>query len=400
MRIKTLSSLRKLVALPPEHDIPGRRWDFLNSQLLSVVARLLSRLKRGAGEYLPHIYNRKAARRLNSLLGEVELELSKAFTFFDTYMDVLTQRHSSVLGPLLAGCDVLARDVIYKDHPALSIIEPPLVYCDRGFGASILREGVLLPDSTPNPMPLIQIPYSRLKEKYNLTSILHEAGHQAMVRLGLNTALPKAFHYALKRSGASDNIRDLFALWTTEIGPDFWGFCASGAAQAASIREIMALPPSHVFRVSWTDPHPPAYLRALLSFEWCRQMWGRGDWDKWEEEWLALYPLQGVPAETLRLLQKARQYIPIISTALLQTKYSVLNRKTIPDLFNLSMLSPNRLRGIARTIDSGTLNLKGLSPSVQLTVFRLVREEGKLAEEELDKLMTKWLIRLGEKRKY
>ena len=84
-----------------------------------------------------------------------------AFTFFDTYMDVLTQRRSPELGPVLAGCDVLAG----MRWPGASDAtrRPPLVFCDRGFGASIVRESVPFPDGTPNPMPLIQIPYSRLK---------------------------------------------------------------------------------------------------------------------------------------------------------------------------------------------------------------------------------------------
>lgn len=398
IRIETLSSLKALVNLPADHDIRKRQWKVIESQLKVVEARLLSRLKRGGRAYLPQINKQIAARKLNNLLGEIELEMSKAFTFFDTYMDVLTQRHTPELGRLLAGCDMLALDALKKDHPALAIIEPPLVYCDRGFGASTLREGVMLPDHIPNPIPLIQIPYSKLKEKYNLTSILHEAGHEAMVRLGLTSTLPKVLRHALEREGASDAIKDLFSLWTSEIGPDFWTFCASGLAQAAGIKEILALPPGHVFRISWTDPHPPPYLRVLLSFEWCRQVWGRGDWDNWEKEWLELYPLKDAPVETERLFKQARSYLPAISRAFLYTKFRVLNRKAIPDLFNLSALTPSDLQRIAKTASSGALNLKGLSPCTQLAVFRIIRDQGKITEEEIDRIMTMWLIKLGEKR--
>jgi hypothetical protein len=81
---------------------------------------------------------------LNSVLGHIELELTKAVTFFDTFLDMLTQRLVPRLGALLAGCDILALDALGKEHAALRIIEPPLVFCDRGFGASILREGIHL----------------------------------------------------------------------------------------------------------------------------------------------------------------------------------------------------------------------------------------------------------------
>jgi hypothetical protein len=400
IRVESLSSLRELVALPREYDVTRRQWSVLESQLSTAEARLLSRLKRGAGKFLRHVHETHAARSLNVLLGEVELDMSKAFTFFDTYMDVLTQRNTPELGPMLAGCDVLAWDGLKRDHPALAIVEPPLVYCDRGFGASILREEVLLPDGTPNPMPLIQIPYSKLKEKHNLTSVLHEVGHQAMVRLGLVTAIPKAFVAALKQAGAPDGIRELFSLWSSEIGPDFWTFCASGIAQAAGIKEILALPPNYVFRVSWTDPHPSPYLRVLLAFEWCRQVWGRGDWDRWEKEWLELYPLNEVPTETRRTVRKARRYLPLVGRVLLDRRFRVLNGKTIADLFDLSGLAPLKLKRIAVGADSGILKLKGLSPSVQLAVFRTVRERGNLREEAMDRIMTKWLLELGERRNH
>lgn len=398
MRIDALSSLRKTVALSPGNDITARQWFVVENQLSTVQTRLQSRLKRAAREYFPQIQTTKAARSLNSLLGEIELEMTSAFTFYDTYSDVLTQRSSPELGPLLGGCDVLAWDSMRRNHPALSMIEPPLVYCDRGFGASILREGVLFPDKSPNPMPLIQIPYSRLKEKWNLTSILHEAGHEAITRLGLKVAIPNAMRDGLKNTGAPDAIADLFALWASEIGPDFWAFCGSGTAQAAGIREILALPPAHVFRVSWTDPHPPPYLRALISFEWCRQVWGRGSWDDWEQEWLEMYPLENAPRGSRNVLERGRAFLSVVARTLIETKFAELNGKTIPDLFNISAVNPTALEKTARMADSGKLNLCGLSPGAQLAVFRLVRERGKLSEEVIDRTMTQWLVKLGEKR--
>ncbi len=399
IKAETLSSLRKLVALPPEHDITKRQWSILESQLSAAEARLQSKLKRATKQYLPQVDDPQIARGLNAIYGEIELELSRVFPFFDTYMDILTQRNTPEIGPLLAGCDVLARDALRKDHPSLDIVESPLVYCDRGLGASVLREGVLLPDLTPNPMPLIQIPYSRLKEKYNLTSILHEAGHEAMVRLGLINSIPNALRIALDRAGAPDSIIELYALWTKEIDPDFWTFCASGIAEAAGTRDILSLPPVLVFRIAWMDPHPPPYLRTLLSFDWCRQVWGKGYWDDWEKEWLKLYPLDEAPVETQELLRKAKKYIPVVSRTLLYTKFRVLNGKTIPDLFNLPAIAPMELQKIIKSSESGALDLKGLSPCAQLAIFRLIREHGRLKEEKIDSIMTKWLLKLGAKRR-
>jgi hypothetical protein len=398
IRIESLSSLRKTVALPAEHDISERQWFVIESELKAVEIRLSRRLKRVTKEYLPQLESKDAAAILNGLLGEIELEMSKTYTVFDTFMDVLTQRNTPELGGLLAGCDALALDALRKNHPALQIVEPPLVYCDRGFGASTLREGIRLPGRGYNPTPLIQIPYSRLKEKCNLTSIFHEVGHEALVRLKLNTGIPKAMSAAMKKAQAPAAIRDLFALWCSEIGPDFWTFCSCGIAEAATIREILSLPPPHVFRLVWSDPHPPPFLRALITFDWCRQVWGDGIWDDWEKEWLEFYPLKEAPPVIRDLMAKARQFIPVVGRVLLKTKFRTLNGKTLPELFDLSAVAPKELKRILKNSEKGKLNLKGLSPSVQLAMFRLLKEEGK-PEEKLDKIMTQWLLKLGGSKK-
>ena len=394
LRIEALSSLRELVSLPPQFDISKRQWRIIEAELKAVESRLLRRLKRGAAVYLAQPSDLTAARAMNSLLGEIELEMTKSFTFFDTFMDILTQRHTPELGRLLAGCDALALDSIRKPHAALSVVEPPIVGCDRGFGAKTFREFVRFPGGSHNPMPLVQIPYSRLKEKYNLTSVLHEIGHEAMVRCGLRRTLPQALKKGLRRVGAPAAIGDLYALWSSEIGPDLWAFCGSGLAQAGGIKEILALPPAQVFRISWNDPHPPPYLRALMCFDWCRQVWGGGIWDRWEREWREMYPLESAPPSMRPLIQRVEQFVPAVSSILLQTSFRSLNGKRIADFFDMSMLAPSELK---RRMGSprGNIDLRGIPSSSHLAVFRLVKERGDLNEENLDAVMTQWLIKLG-----
>ena len=76
------------------------------------AARLSTRLKGMANRFLPTLHDPKAARHLNAALGRLEFELAQAFVFFDTYMDVLTQRRPTELGAVLSGCDVLAREAM------------------------------------------------------------------------------------------------------------------------------------------------------------------------------------------------------------------------------------------------------------------------------------------------
>jgi hypothetical protein len=400
-KVSLLSSLRNKVALQTEHDISERQWSAIESPLLAIEAKLHASLKKGGRDYLTHIHRAESQRSLAMLLGQTELALSKSFLYFDTFVDLLSQRHLPEVGLLLAGCDVLAWDALKKDHPALSLVEKPLVSFNRGFGASVIREGVPLPDGTANPLATIQIPYTKIKAKYNLTSIIHEAGHMAMVQLGLANILPKTIAEALENAGAPPLIRKLFALWCKEIGPDFWGFCNCGAAQASSAMEILTLPKTSVFRVSATDPHPPPFLRVLLAFEWCRQQWGSGDWGEWENRWLTIYPMDETSSQDRDVLAAGKRYLPVVSRALFHTQFSTLGNRTIPSLFDLNAIAPLRLENIVRSAaDSGILNLSELSPCGQLALFRMLRNKSELSEQTLDRLMTTWLISLARGRKF
>ncbi len=162
------------------------------------------------------------------------------------------------------------------------------------------------------------------------------------------------------------------------------------------MKEVVALPPKQVFHVSRFDPHPPPYLRALLSFEWCRQVWGQGVWDDWEREWRMLYPLREA-GENARLLERGRRALPGIARALFEARFAVLGGKSMRCLFELEALSPFRLERVLKPAKRGGLDLTGLPIGAQIAVFRLARERNLMNEAVLDWTMTSWLRRLGGK---
>jgi len=398
-RILVLSSLKKLINLSERDDITQNQWQSIESRLVITQEGLLAQLEKAGKRYLDQINNPEIARKMNIILGDIDLKLAKAITFFDTYFDILTQRKVGSLSEILAGCDVIASDAIKNKHRLLDLMEDPIVFFDRGFGASIIREGVDFPSKIKNPVPLLQIPYSRFVSKYDLSSIIHEAGHLVMARLGLKLSLPRLFRNVLSLLDIPKSIIDLYSLWTIEIGPDFWGFCSCGQAQTSSIKEILSLPPQSVFEISPRDPHPPPFLRVLLSLDWCRHLWGSGEWDKWQREWLSFYPIESAPREITKTLETCRSLIPIITKTLFNTKFKVLEGKRIPDLFEMTLISPGNIKRIANSIKSGKLDLKGQKPCVQLAVFKWLRDNTKFSEDVIDKVMSDWLIRLGKSQK-
>jgi len=398
-KIKILTTLKQTVCLPPAYDITSRQWEVLESQLSAIASRLLLKLKNQGRIHLQRFNELASRKALNNLLGEMELQLTQYLKVYDTYVDILTQRCSPRLGTLLSACDVIAWDAINKKHPALAIVEPPIVFCDRGFGASILREGVQIYGNERNPLPTIQIPYSKLVEQYNLSSIVHETGHEAYVRLGLVSVIPKAVRQALEMVSASNIIKDFYSMWMSEIVPDFWTFCNCGMAHAATTTEILSLPSQLVFQVSPLDPHPTPYIRVLLSYEWCRYLWGRsGPWEKWERKWLDIYSMEDIPKESGKIVKEAAKYIPVITNVLFNTKFRNLQGRTLTSLFDLDVLKPWKLQSIINLAETGVLKLTGLSPCAQLAVFRLLQDADGYTEPTVYKLMTSWLKSLGRQK--
>ncbi len=344
------------------------------------------------------IHRPEIRREMNAELGALDLDLTKAFAFFDTFLDILTQRANDKLGTILAGADMIALDGLRRNHPALKIIEAPVVFFDRGFGASILRSGIPLQDGTLNELPLIQLPHSRITDKCNLSaSLSHEIAHEALVELHIVKEFPVILYKRLVSAGAPILIAKLFSLWTKEIGPDFYGFCYCGVAQTAGIMDILSLPPNHIFKISFTDPHPAPWLRVLLSIEWAKITWPDTQeiWRRWEEEWINSYPLASAPLESRKLLISARKYFPVVNDVLFHTRFPALNGKTIPDLFDLKKLDPQLLESrLSHFAEKGKLNLS-FSAGENIAMFALMREKGIVNEEALDRIMTQWFVKLA-----
>lgn len=393
-RARLLTDLRRMMALKPHQDIQAAQWEVLEAQLTAVSTKIRNQLRLYTDRYFSERNEANVKQVLINRLGEIEMELTNAYNFYDTYMDILTQRLSDDIGPALRGCDAIAADGMRRGYlPAISMM--PLVYCDRGFGASTLREGVNVSRNTPNPIPFIAIPYSRINEKYNLISIYHEVGHQTLVKLNMVELWQQVFRAALQKAGASDFVCNLYANWSRELAPDFWAFCLSGMAQTCSLRDVLILPSQMMFNISPVQPHPPSFLRFLISTEWCRQLWGKGDWDAWETEWKQLYPLDNLDTTTRQIIAEAQQYIPTVGKALLTTRFRKLNHKPLTSLFDLAVLQPNNLKQYT-TADAVKSEAFGQLPiGAQLAVFRLMREKRQLKPATIDNMMDAWLKQIN-----
>jgi len=371
-RIDALGGLRELVALPGDHDLASAQWDAILAPLRRLQRTLRARLAAA-------LTARGAA--VADRLGTVELEVGAAFGAFDTFADVLTQRAAPRLGRELAGCDALADDALRRPDPRLAALAPPLVYCDRGLGAAILRQGVHAGGEVICPIPLIQIPYARLVDKLTLTSILHEVGHQALAALGIGDELARAVGELATGHTAVD-----LARWAPEIGADLWSFLCAGPAHAYAAVELFALPHA-VALARGRGPHPPPALRVELALAWCQATWPRGPWAALAGRWRARFDALPGAAATLAAV---RRLAPPLARATLSARFATLDHQPLTRLFDLAALAPARLATL------GGAAFAAARPCVQLAALRVAATETPSAA--VARRATDWLSSLRSRR--
>ena len=392
-RARGLRELRTFVGIPRgPSDLSRTQWMSIEAVLGAAADRIETRLDTVARVGLLETHEIGGRRRVASEVGRSELELASSYAIFDTFMDVLTQRASPWLGALLKGCDVLALDAMRSEqHPALALASAPIVYLNRGFGAAILRSGVSLAPAAKSPMPLVQIPYARLQEKYHLSSLVHEVGHETLVRLGLRSPLVRAVREGLD-GRVAPAVRDACAVWMNELGPDFWAFGCCGAAHALTVRDALALPSRVTYDVRPNAVHPPVWFRTMIAFDWCRRAFGRGEWDDWERRYLQLFPLALAPAKDRAFLDVAlREAVPRIGDVLFGRRFPTLDRRTLADLFGIARLHPLRLSRALHGAKTTSAAFRTERPTTQLAAFRWMRERSDISESRLDEAMSTWL---------
>ena len=89
MRAKLLTGLRKMLSLKPHQDIRLEQWEALEAQLATVSNKIRQHLRIYSDRYLSESDSPKIRQTLINRLGEVEIELTNAYGFFDTYMDTI-----------------------------------------------------------------------------------------------------------------------------------------------------------------------------------------------------------------------------------------------------------------------------------------------------------------------
>jgi len=315
-------------------------------------------------------------------------------TTLDFFADAISTRTSPKIGSLMRACDTLAHrsmtqllDQLGKPTPVV------LTYLDKGLGASILKAGLRLWDTTSlNPVAAIKITRHNL---YRPTALIHEAGHQVAHIVGWNEELPKMLQTGL--ADVSPQLAEMWASWASEIAADAFAFAHTGYASVTALHDVLDGGPATVFRYLPGDPHPIAYLRMLLCVEMCRQFYGSGQWDDLGGVWKKQYPLSQSPPEIAPLLNASEPLLPKIVELTLRTPMRAFGGRALVSCVNPERVKPDALLAMEKQLGPALYtSIHWIwTEALRLLALTGLRKTSSYKAAEALTMQEQWMLRLG-----
>ncbi|MET3948635.1 hypothetical protein ABIB49_003360 [Arthrobacter sp. UYCu512] len=364
----------------------------LRRSLTSVVVRLTAHADRA-------LFSLKAAETVGELAA-VRSELlilrrrySRAEAVIDFYGDAVNTRTNPVVASVLRGLDALAVYSMDQVLRPLNIDTPPaLCYLDKGLGASILRAGARLWDSSLSPAAAIKITRHNL---WQPTSLVHETGHQVAHLTGWTTELGTALYKALAPHNTL--VAEVWRAWAAEVAGDVYAFALLGYAPVPALATVVDGPAQLVYRMLPGDPHPISALRVQFNVALCRSWYGAGPWDVLGAGWLARYPLGQAPRDVAEIMAESMPLLPTIVDVCTRQPMQAFHGVPLAALADPRRLSPAELDRLAQRSGDSLYTSNHLQRLEPLRILALSVLRG-LESQNTPTEMRTWLSRLGGER--
>lgn len=279
-------------------------------------------------------------------------EYLRVETTIDFFVDAVVSRSCPKLSALLRACDHIATRSIAEALAPLGHQVPAVVtYIDKGLGASILRAGIRLWDSSTSPVAAVKITRHNLLRP---TSLIHEAGHQVAELLGWTAELSNRIRDGVAGLGASHSA--IWQTWASEVAADAFAFVHTGYASAIALHDVIGGSDRNVFLYFPGDPHPIGWLRLLMVLAFCRRCFGAGPWDDLEAYWLTEHPISASPSDIRPFLQASKARLLEIANIVLFSTYRVFQDRSLASLIDPGRVSTQELSALSARLRNTALN--------------------------------------------
>lgn len=323
------------------------------------------------------------------------LKSTAAFTLFDIFSDVLTQRSEHDNGIWLAGLDATAHDMLAGQRAFFEA--PPLVtYLDRGHGAAIRRWATRLPGGALNPVAVLRIPRERMVSSTVAGSLAHEVGHQAAALLDLVAQSGKVLRSRMLSDGSPERPWRWLHHWRSEILADLWSVGQVGVGQTLGLMAVLTLPAPMVFGGGAEGPHPVPWIRVLISCALGRALFPHPQWERLAWLWQRLYPIEGAPPARRRLLEAVRLHLDEFARIMISFRPPKLLGACLADVLRNPEREPRALLATYERWCQNTRLMFSARPALAFAVLGQARAAGRLnarfETQILKSLLTHWAM--------
>jgi hypothetical protein len=314
---------------------------------------------------------------------------------WDTFAAAITQRSEAGTGVWLSGLDVIAADALKL--PPFFDAPPVICYLDRGPGAAIRRARTRLPGGASTPVAIIKMPRERMVGHGIGSSLVHEVGHQAAALLGLVPSLRRELRAQAARDPRGFYAWRMWERWISEIVADLWAIGRIGISSTQGLVSVVSLPSYFVFRIDPSDPHPPPWIRVMLSAVLGEMVYPDPQWQRLRTLWGAYYPPRRQSLRRRRELHELQATMPAFARLLLSHQPASLHGHRVGEVVGCRDRTPAALRSAWRGWRADRRRAFDTAPSRALAVIGQARADAQISAPRearlVGQLLTHWALR-------
>ena len=321
-------------------------------------------------------YNKQAPDLYLTNCANAEKIILSEHRIWDYFRSKLIQREEDSFLPYLRAADEFAWScyqpilkIVYPDVVSSPAKQPPLVFFNGGFSPFSLSRGKSFqPEQvagevlnvteeyiTKLPIPVVGVPWDQVSHLPAVLVVGHEVGHIIEDDFGLEAELKLMLKNALEQRKADETRTRAWNEWLGEIFADLYGCLAAGPAFGGALIDFIAKGKQTICSEAKIAPdwgrYPTDFLRVRIILQALELM----GFDKtpaaveYRELW-DLYSSGMDPAYT--------DDVPVIVTALLEGKHTVLGNKSIMEVFSFSEDQQNAVDDHVKEFSKTALDTK------------------------------------------
>ena len=139
------------------------------------------------------------------------------------------------------------------------------------------------------------------------------------------------------------------------------------------------------------DPHPAPYLRVQFSYAFGKRLFPHSQWERIWEMWKRFYPLEGLDAESIHIIQEIEREIEPFIDLVINHSTKEMKGKKLWELFPLAERKPENLKQLFVLWKSKKTSLDRMRPTLVFALLGQAKFDLAIDAAEESKVLTQQL---------